>query len=140
MRPRDTYTDRSGAAAWREWSRVVHGPGFEETKRRYWASRWTPKRCFWHLGREGLQLNHLTYRFARRNNGITPLWTLVPLCARCHGIETWVSRKLRRRWAAPLRLGLGPHVAATLYGWLVLRGVPAAALFVGEAYVTGLFR
>jgi 5-methylcytosine-specific restriction endonuclease McrA len=81
-----------------EWSARVYGPGWEETKRRYWASPYTRKRCFWCRRKDRLQLNHLTYQFSGET-GRVPLWVLKPLCRRCHVVETWLTKRVRRRLA-----------------------------------------
>jgi hypothetical protein len=133
---RKAYGVPDGTAAWKDWgARVYAEPGWSDTKKRYWASRWRSRRCFWCQSRDGLQLNHLTYRLVRE--GRTPLFTLVPLCERDHKIETWWSRQLRRKWLVPLRVGMGPHVAATLHGWLVIYGTSSTALFVAEHQLFG---
>lgn len=79
-----------------EWSARVHGPGWEATKSRYWNSPFTRKRCFWCRRKRRLQLNHLTYTRSD-GTGRCPLWVLKPLCGTCHGIETWATRRVRRR-------------------------------------------
>lgn len=98
-------TSKSEAMA--AWSERTYGPGsgWVEYKVRYWASRWTRKRCFWcrrPRGKARLQLNHLHYPKHRELR----LWDVRPLCARCHAVETWLTRWVRprlrasqRRWA-----------------------------------------
>lgn len=136
--------ERTGTQAWREWGARTYGPGWTATKQRYWRSRWTPKRCFWCRRRQagyrlggGLQLNHLTYLFVRSHRlhgaGWTPLWTLLPLCDRCHRVETWLTRKARSllgrgadRWA---------HLLVTLGGWVASRGAPVLAAWWAMTWV-----
>lgn len=99
-RPPEQPPARHGLA---EWSARTYGPGWTETRQRYWAStaRWRRRRCFWcrrgqpgtrWASRRRLQLNHLTYRLSD-NTGRCPLWALRPMCPTCHGIETWLTRR-----------------------------------------------
>lgn len=103
----------SGLAA---WSARVHGPGWQDTRHRYWASSapWRRRRCFWcrranpgrrWSARRRLHLHHLTYVFSD-DTGRCPLWVLRPMCPTCHAVETWLARRLRpgmarhrQRWA-----------------------------------------
>jgi hypothetical protein len=121
--------------SWRAWSAGVHGAGWEETRRRYWASRWTLARCLWCRGRRGLQLNHLTYTCSIKARGGLILWplyafVLVPLCPRCHRAETWITRHVFRsltgRW--------GAHLLATFVPYLASR----AAVLAGLSYLVGI--
>jgi hypothetical protein len=96
---------RSGGG---EYSRRMVGPhlrppGWEDTKRRYWASRFTRKRCFWCRRKSGLQLNHLTYALSGPT-GACPLWVVKPLCRTCHKVETWLARKVRPRLKRTVRV------------------------------------
>ena len=116
-----------------EWSARVHGPGFEETKHRYWRSPFTRKRCFWCRRKGRLQLNHLTYLFSGET-GRCPLWVLKPLCATCHGVETWLTRRVRRhlgrgakRWAHAV-VTYGVRWSGNVAVWLL---VLVAALKTG---------
>ena len=105
---------------WAEWGARVYGTAdqWREAKRRYWASRWTVfRRCVvCRAGRskddKPLELNHLTYAFTRVRNGWTPKLVLVPLCHRCHVVETRFTRWLRRH-----KVNFGEHVWATLQDW-----------------------
>lgn len=138
MKPHQVYGQGSGRAAWDAWGAKTYGSGWTATKDRYRRSRWTPRRCFWCLGLDGLQYNHLTYKLVRNHPthgpGWTPLFTVLPLCERDHKIETALTRLFRRAFG---RSGF-EHLVVTLAGWLLLRGVPTVALFVGEAYAWGL--
>lgn len=95
---------------------VLYGPEWQETKRRYFASPYTRKRCFWcrrsPADRKRHELHHLTYRRKARPF----FWQVKPMCSTCHGIETTVSRVLK----VLLRRRRVPHVTAT-YGvrWLI---------------------
>lgn len=112
--------------AWSDWAARVYGePRWSRTKARYWASRWTLARCLWCRARSGLELNHLTYVFGRRWAGYTPLWTLVPLCGRCHRLETAWTRRARRmiRW--------GEHAWVTFGVWAASRAFVLGAAWLG---------
>lgn len=114
------------ATAWSDWSARVYGePRWSDTKARYWRSRWTLARCLWCRARRGLELNHLTYVFARRFMGWTPLWTLIPLCHRCHVVETRWTRVVRRVWP------WGEHAVVTFGVWLASRGALVVGLWYG---------
>lgn len=118
--------DVSEADSWALWSaRVYAKPGWPNTVARYWRSRWTLARCLWCRSRRNLQLNHLTYIFARRWWGYTPLWTLVPLCSRCHHLETRWTRRVRRV------LPWGEHAWVTFGVYLIIRGVLLGAVYAG---------
>lgn len=106
---------RTGMAA---WSARVHGPGWDETRRRYWHDPppWRRTRCYWcrranpgegrrWASRRRLQLNHLTYAYSD-DTGRCPLPVLRPMCGFCHTVETWLTRRVRpgmarhrQRWA-----------------------------------------
>jgi hypothetical protein len=134
--PERVQDERSMAEAMAAWGAVVYAePGWSRTKDRYWRSRWTPRRCVWCRTPRGLQLNHLTYVFARRfRGGWTPLWTLLPLCARCHGAETRWTRALRN--VTPRLVDLWAHAVVTVGVWAVSRG----ALLVGVWAAWGWLR
>jgi hypothetical protein len=112
---------------WAAWGDRVYGSDADwaASKRRYWDSRWTLfRRCLWCRSGRGLQLNHLTYVTTRIRRGWTPLWLFVPLCARCHHGETWLTRKIRKVWP------WGEHVVATFGVYLLSRAVILYALWV----------
>jgi len=123
----------------REWLDKTYGAGWKATKRRWYASSWTPRRCFWCLARGPVQLNHLTYLFVRfhpdHGAGWTPLWTLLPLCGRCHKVETWAARKLRKFTGK--RLDRWTHALVTLGWWVASRGALAAGVFALELWIVG---
>lgn len=104
--------------SWAEWSARNHGAGWDETRARYWRSSLRIRRCVWCWRGGRLDLNHLTYALSRDHRrygpGWVPAWArhlvLVPMCRRCHELETWltryvVRRLIGRRWA---------HTVATL--------------------------
>ena len=115
------------------WSDRVYGPAqleWKALKAKYWRSRWTLfRRCLWcrkgHAPGEQLELNHLAYWPTKIRVGWVPLLFLVPLCSRCHGIETRLTRWLRRR-----RINFGEHVVATFGVYLATRSI-----VVGVAWV-----
>lgn len=118
--------DMSEADSWALWSaRVYAKPRWPDTRQRYFRSRWTLARCLWCRSRRELQLNHLTYVFARRFWGWTPLWTLVPLCARCHVLETRWTRVVRRV------LPWGEHAWVSFGVWAASRSALVAGVFYG---------
>lgn len=86
-----TYHDQFETKA--EWSAHIHGPGWEKTKHDYWASPFTRKRCKW-CCRPATQLNHLTYLYSDAT-GACPFWVVVPMCRKCHAVETWITEKIR---------------------------------------------
>lgn len=134
---------RNGMA---EWSARVHGPGWVETRARYWHNPppWRRTRCYWcrradsasmrlwsSLGR--LQLNHLTYVFSD-GTGRCPLWVLRPMCRTCHRVETWLTRRVRpgmarhrQRWAHAY-VTVGVRLAVDIVAWSVL-AVPMLRIF-----------
>lgn len=117
-----------------EWSAQMYGPGWRETKDRYWTSPWTWKRCVWCW--RGLkrtrrrQLNHLTYRRVDPV-GRTPLWTVVPMCHFCHRVETWITKRRRPRMRR--RQQAWAHARVT-FGVMALLWM-AAVVLVGAAFV-----
>ena len=131
-----TVTRRGMMATLAEWSARVHGPGWEETRRRYWESRapWRRRRCFWcrrgnpgarWAARRRLQLNHLTYVWSD-GTGRCPFWVLRPMCGSCHAVETWLTRRVRpgmarrrQRWAHAV-VTFGVRWAVNLTAWAML--------------------
>lgn len=115
---------RAVSTDWGDWGARAYGTPerWAETKRRYWASRWTiVRRCVVcragkSKGGKELELNHLTYATTKIRKGWTPMWLLVPLCHRCHVAETSLARWLRRR-----RINFGEHLWATLALYLSVR-------------------
>lgn len=136
----------AGNEAWAAWSgRVYAEPGWTNRKKRYHRSRWLPHRCVWCRLAAGLQLNHLTYLLVHpldswalkallgsREPGWTPWFTLLPMCARCHTWETWMTRKLRR--ILPRRGDLIAHAFVTLGVWALTRTAAVVA-----AWQAGVF-
>ena len=112
---------------WKDWGNRVYGSDHDwsDTKKRYWASRWTLiRRCLWCRSGRGLQLNHLTYWTTKIRHGWTPLWFFVPLCARCHGLETAWTRQVRRLFRP------GAHVVVTFGVYLASRAAILGALWL----------
>ncbi len=89
------YTPPAGETR-AEFNARVYGRGWEDTRRRYWASPFTRKRCVWCMARRATQLNHLTYLYSGPD-GACPFWVLRPMCRTCHKVETWVTGKVRPR-------------------------------------------
>jgi hypothetical protein len=133
---------RRGPADWDpRWSERVYGPQqreWRELKARYWRSRWTLfRRCLWcrkgHAPGEQLELNHLTYWTTRFKVGWVPLLFLVPLCSRCHGIETKLTRRARR-WRLPFTkvrpFSVGEHVFVTFGVYLLTRSIIVGVVWI----------
>ncbi len=124
------HLPRAGRTAveteWAEWGARVYGTPeqWKNKKAQYWASRWTVFRrcvvCRAGRSKDGrpLELNHLTYWPTKLRRGWVPLLFLVPLCHRCHVVETRFTRWLRRR-----KVNFGEHVIATLCLYLAPRSV-----------------
>ena len=124
----------SDTEKWSGWGDRVYGSDTDwaEAKRRYWRSRWTIfRRCLWCRSGDRLQLNHLTYWTTKVRTGWTPLWFFVPLCPRCHRLET----KWTRAWRRVLRPGA--HVVVTFGVYLASRAVLGAAVWFGWPLVAG---
>jgi hypothetical protein len=110
--------------SWSEWSEQVYGTPqqWRATCQRDAASRWVPHRCVVcragrSKGNKDLELNHLTYWFARKvRRAWTPKLFMVPLCHRCHQVETRLTRRMRR-----MRVNWGEHLWATLTLYLGVR-------------------
>jgi 5-methylcytosine-specific restriction endonuclease McrA len=115
----------------RAWDAATYGPGWDATKDAFWKHPFTWKRCVWcwkDLKQSRRRdLNHITYRRVRAG-GWTPLWTLTPMCRRCHKVETWIVK--RRRPHMKRRRQAWAHAWVTfgvMFGqWLTLLALIAA--------------
>jgi hypothetical protein len=118
---------------WGEWGERTYGTPEEwkKAKARYWASRWTLFRrcviCRAGRSKDGrpLELNHLTYFTTRIRKGWTPKWLLVPLCHRCHVVETRFTRWLRK-----VHVNYGEHFWATLILYAAVRAPIVTTVFL----------
>ncbi len=102
---------------------ATYGPAWLEFRDWYRTRPWLPWRCVWcwrgPRPANPIQLNHLTD--AMPDPDRPAWWQVAPMCKRCHGWETRLTRWLYGAW--PYRRDRYAHYRVTL-------GVPAVAVLL----------